>query len=159
MIDQTKLIGHTAGIVAAYVSRNVLTATELPKVLAQVHAVLAQLQEPPAPAVVEADALRPAISIRKSVSPERLFCLECGKSFQSIKRHLKADHQLSPEEYRQRWDLPSDYPMVTANYSAKRSRLAMDSGLGRQPRVKAAARKRRGSLPAGQPNQAALVLG
>jgi len=119
----------TAEIVAAFVSNNFLKMGELAAVIETVHAAVKRLQEgtEAAPAVIEAPA--PAVSIRKSVTPDYLICLDDGKQFRSLKRHL-ASLGLTPEQYRTKWGLPSTYPMVAQNYAAKRSELAKANGLG-----------------------------
>jgi predicted transcriptional regulator len=124
------LIDLSADIVCAYVSHNALSVTDLPSLIADVHAALVALQSGTVPEVVE--ELRPAVPVKKSISADYLVCLEDGKKFKSLKRHLRTHYNLSPEEYREKWGLPSDYPMVAPNYSATRSRLAKDNGLGRK---------------------------
>jgi predicted transcriptional regulator len=125
----TNLIEISADIVSAYVSKNALSAADLPKLLRDVHGVLKNLGTDVE--VEESVELHPAVSPKKSVTPDYVICLEDGKKFKSLKRHLHTHHGLSPDEYRQKWHLPADYPMVAPNYSATRSRLAMDNGLGR----------------------------
>ena len=124
------LIDLSADIVSAYVSHNALSVTDLPKLIADVHAALRNLHSPVAAEPVE--ELKPAVPVRKSVAPDFIICLEDGKKFKSLKRHLRTHYNLSPEEYREKWGLPADYPMVAPNYSATRSRLAKDNGLGRK---------------------------
>jgi predicted transcriptional regulator len=124
------LIDLSADIVCAYVSHNALSVTDLPKLIADVHAALRGLQSPVA--AVAAEQQKPAVAVRKSVAPDYIICLEDGKKFKSLKRHLRTHYNLSPEEYREKWGLPTDYPMVAPNYSATRSRLAKDNGLGRK---------------------------
>jgi predicted transcriptional regulator len=124
------LIDLSADIVCAYVSHNALSVADLPKLIADVHAALRGLKSP-APAVA-VEEQKPAVAVRKSVSPDYIICLEDGKKFKSLKRHLRTHYNLSPEEYREKWGLPPDYPMVAPNYSATRSRLAKDNGLGRK---------------------------
>ena len=129
-----------ADVVAAFVSNNPVPRGELPALIQTVHAALARLSgevENPAPKEVPRE---PAVSIRKSITPEYLICLEDGKLFKSLKRHLAA-HGLTPEQYRAKWKLPSDYPMVAANYTAARSAMAKAIGLG-QLGGKAGVRKR-----------------
>jgi predicted transcriptional regulator len=124
------MIELSAEIVCAYVSHNALSPTDLPKLIAEVHGALRGLQST---GIVEpVEELKPAVPIRKSVAPDYIICLEDGKKFKSLKRHLRTHYDLSPEEYREKWGLPSDYPMVAPNYSATRSRLAKDNGLGRK---------------------------
>jgi predicted transcriptional regulator len=124
------LVAITASIVAAYVSNNSITSTELPSLIADTHAALSRAAGR-APAVEREDN-RPKIAVKKSVMPDYIICLEDGKKFKSLKRHLRTHYNLSPEEYREKWGLPADYPMVAPNYSATRSKLAKDNGLGRK---------------------------
>jgi predicted transcriptional regulator len=118
-----------AELVAAYVSNNPLPKGDLPDLILAVHSSLAGLRSEPA--VPEVEAKVPAVPIRKSVTPDYLICLEDGKKFKSLRRHLRA-HGLTPEQYRQKWNLRSDYPMVASNYTAQRSALARKMGLGRK---------------------------
>ncbi|MFK8250776.1 MucR family transcriptional regulator [Ancylobacter terrae] len=120
----------TADVVAAFVGNNSVPATELPDLIAKVHAALAGLGNP-AP-VVEAETLKPAVPVKKSVTPDYIICLDDGKKFKSLKRHLRTQYNLTPDEYRAKWGLPSDYPMVAPNYAATRSNLAKKMGLGQQ---------------------------
>jgi predicted transcriptional regulator len=129
------LVDLSADIVCAYVSHNALSVTDLPKLIADVHTALRSLHTGGAADPVE--ELRPAVPVRKSISPDFLICLEDGKKFKSLKRHLRTHYNLSPEEYREKWGLPADYPMVAPNYSATRSRLAKDNGLGRKAPARA----------------------
>jgi len=124
------LIDLSADIVCAYVSHNALSVTDLPKLIADVHSALRGLHSSGTQEPVE--ELKPAVPVRKSVSPDFIICLEDGKKFKSLKRHLRTHYDLSPEEYRDKWGLPADYPMVAPSYSATRSRLAKDNGLGRK---------------------------
>ena len=124
------LIELSAEITSAYVSHNALSPTDLAKLIVDVHSTLKSLQSSEAPEPVE--ELKPAVPVRKSVAPDYIICLEDGKKFKSLKRHLRTHYNLSPEEYREKWGLPADYPMVAPNYSATRSRLAKDNGLGRK---------------------------
>lgn len=126
-IEDHPLTAITADIVAAYVANNSVPVLSLPELIGRVHAALhkaAGMAEP------EPEPLVPAVPVKKSVSPEAIVCLEDGKRFKSLKRHLRTNHGLSPEEYRARWGLPHDYPMVAPNYSAARSAMAKDLGLG-----------------------------
>jgi predicted transcriptional regulator len=124
------LTGLTADIVSAYVSHNALTSDKLPDLIGSVYGALnnasVQGAEPPK---VE---LNPAIAIKKSVTRDYIVCLEDGKKFKSLKRHLKTHYNMSPEVYREKWRLPHDYPMVAPNYAAARSDLAKNMGLGRR---------------------------
>ena len=124
------LIELSTEIVSAYVSHNALSVTDLPKLIADVHSALRGLSGGSVPEPVE--DLKPAVPVRKSVAPDYIICLEDGKKFKSLKRHLRTHYDLSPEDYREKWALPADYPMVAPNYSATRSRLAKDNGLGRK---------------------------
>jgi predicted transcriptional regulator len=138
--DET-LIEVTADVVAAYVSNNALAAGDLPNLLSAVYSALTGLRQP-APQVVEAEPLKPAVPVRKSVTPDFIVCLDDGQKFKSLKRHL-AQLGMTPQQYRTKWQLPSDYPMVAPNYSATRSALAKSRGLGKKaPVVKAAAAPR-----------------
>lgn len=131
MPDQTEsdFLELTAEIVCAYVSRNSISATDLPKLLADVHQALGALGAPePVP---EEQPLKPFVQVRKSITPDYLICLDDGKRLRSMKRHL-AQLGMTPDEYRTKWGLPQDYPMVAANYAAIRSQLAKSSGLGRK---------------------------
>jgi predicted transcriptional regulator len=123
-------VGLTADVVAAFVSNNSISATDLPGLIASVHAAITGLSAPaPAP---EAEKPVPAVPVKKSVTPDYLISLEDGKRYKSLKRHL-GGRGLTPAEYRTKWGLPSDYPMVAANYAAQRSALAKSMGLGRKP--------------------------
>ena len=126
------LIELSAEIVCAYVSHNALSPTDLPKLIAEVHVALNGLHSAEMPEPVE--ELKPAVPVRKSVAPDYIICLEDGKKFKSLKRHLRTHYDLSPEEYREKWSLPPDYPMVAPNYAAARSALAKKMGLGQQRR-------------------------
>lgn len=125
------LIDITADIVAAYVSKNSISSHELPNLIAQIHNTLVSLGT--VTAVAEPAARQePAVNPKKSVADEHITCLEDGKKFKSLKRHLMTHHGLSPEDYRAKWNLPADYPMVAPGYSKARSALAKEMGLGRK---------------------------
>tara|TARA_R110002020_G_scaffold87764_8_gene216080 strand:- start:5776 stop:6198 length:423 start_codon:yes stop_codon:yes gene_type:complete len=124
------LIELSTEIVSAYVSHNALSPSDLPKLIADVHGALRGLSTNEVALPVE--ELKPAVPVRKSVAPDYIICLEDGKKFKSLKRHLRTHYNLSPEEYREKWGLPADYPMVAPSYSATRSKLAKDNGLGRK---------------------------
>jgi predicted transcriptional regulator len=124
------LIELSTEIVSSYVSHNALSVTDLPKLISEVHSALRSLRTAGAPEPTE--ELKPAVPVKKSVAADYIICLEDGKKFKSLKRHLRTHYDLSPEEYREKWGLPADYPMVAPNYSATRSRLAKDNGLGRK---------------------------
>jgi predicted transcriptional regulator len=135
MSDDTSggtFIELTASIVSAYVSNNSVPASDLPALIDQVHAALARVvsgnrdgpSEPP----------KPVVPVKKSITPEYIVCLEDGKKFKSLKRHLRTQYNMTPEQYREKWGLAPDYPMVAPNYAAARSRLAKQMGLGQQRR-------------------------
>ncbi|MEO6388698.1 MAG: MucR family transcriptional regulator [Croceibacterium sp.] len=123
------LITLTSDIVAAHVSNNGVAVDELPQLIQNVYGALAGLGNA-APAEVK---LEPAVSIRSSIKPDHVVCLEDGKKMKMLKRHLMTDHGLTPAEYRARWGLPADYPMVAPEYAEKRRTLAVQIGLGRKP--------------------------
>ncbi len=120
-----------ADIVSAYVSNNSVPVADIPGLISSVHAALNSVVEP-VPAT--AQPLVPAVSIKKSLTPDYLICLEDGKKFKSLKRHLRTTYDMTPEQYRAKWGLPRDYPMVAPNYAAARSELAKTMGLGQQRR-------------------------
>jgi predicted transcriptional regulator len=124
-------IEFTAEIVAAYVSKNPLPKSDLLDLILAVHSSLAKLGSEPEPALPQARAKSPAVSLRRSVMPDYLICLEDGKRFRSLRRHLRL-HGLTPDQYRVKWKLPSDYPMVAPNLAAQRSALAKKIGLGQK---------------------------
>lgn len=126
------LIEATTEIVAAYVGRNALSASDVPDLIAKVHVALVGLNGATASAPAP-EPLKPAVPIKKSITPDFLICLEDGKQFKSLKRHLGTHFNLTPDEYRAKWGLPADYPMVAPNYSQTRSSLAKSNGLGRKP--------------------------
>jgi predicted transcriptional regulator len=125
---QPELVTITATIVAAYVSNNEIASTELPNLIAETHAALSRAAGRTAPP--EREESKPKIAVKKSVMPDFIICLEDGKKFKSLKRHLRTHYNLSPEEYREKWGLPPDYPMVAPNYANARSQLAKKMGLG-----------------------------
>lgn len=120
---------QTAEVVSAYVSNNPLPRGELPGLIAAVYGALASLSANP----VEEEKPEPAVNPRRSVKSDRVICLECGKGFKSLKRHIRTYHDLMPEDYRAKWNLSADYPMVAPEYAEKRSSLAKTMGLGRKP--------------------------
>jgi predicted transcriptional regulator len=134
MPDQTKahdLLSLTTDIVSAHVANNSVTLAELPGLIHSVYRTLANIG--PAPAAAP-DRPAPAVPLRKSVMPDYLICLEDGKRLKMLKRHLKTAYNMTPEQYRERWGLPADYPMVAPNYAKQRSRLAKEIGLGTRSR-------------------------
>lgn len=136
MADAVKsgFIDLTASIVSAYVGNNSTPASELPALIAQVHAALARVSGGQAePALLKP---KPAVPVKKSLTAEYIVCLEDGKKFKSLKRHLRTQYNMSPEQYRDKWDLPPDYPMVAPNYAVTRSQLAKSMGLGQKRKGK-----------------------
>lgn len=134
MADQAKtneLLALTTNIVAAHVANNSVALSDLPRLIREVHETLAHVgggaqREPERP--------NPAVPIRKSVMPDYIVCLEDGKKLKMLKRHLKTAYNMTPEEYRERWGLQADYPMVAPNYAKQRSKLAKQIGLGTRSR-------------------------
>ena len=139
MDDKSEIIEMTADIVAAYVGANTVPATDLPALIQSVHRALSGVAS--GGEVAEAAPREPAVPIKKSITPEYLVCLEDGRKFKSLKRHLRTKYNMSPEEYRAKWSLPKDYPMVAPNYAKARSDLAKQMGLGQGGRQ--APRKKR----------------
>ena len=137
MDEKSELLEMTADIVSAYVGNNTVSAETLPSLIANIHAALSQVTtgavEP------EPEPKEPAVPIRKSIAPDYLICLEDGRKFKSLKRHLRTKYDMSPEEYRTKWGLAKDYPMVAPNYAKARSDLAKQMGLGQGGRKPARA--------------------
>jgi predicted transcriptional regulator len=135
MTDSTangNFIKLTAEIVSAYVSNNTVPASDIPGLINQVHSALSRVSGKSGD--TPAEPLKPAISLKKSVTPEYIVCLEDGKKFKSLKRHLRTQYNMTPEQYREKWGLGADYPMVAPSYAAARSQLAKQMGLGQQRR-------------------------
>ena len=130
--EKDELVELTAEIVSAYVSNNTVVVTDLPALINNVFDALKKASSTGTQPAKE--ELRPAVPIKKSVTSEYIICLEDGKKFKSLKRHLRTHYDLSPEEYREKWGLPHDYPMVAPNYAAARSDLAKRMGLGQRRR-------------------------
>ncbi len=135
------LLQMAADIVSAYVVRNAVPATELPALIAQTHSSLAQLASGTVVPAVEPPK-EPAVPIKKSVTNDYIICLEDGKKFKSLKRHLSTAFKMTPQEYRSKWGLPPDYPMVAPDYAAVRSGLAKQAGLGQKAIETRAAKKK-----------------
>jgi predicted transcriptional regulator len=127
-IADEELLRMTADVVAAYVSNNALPTQQLAEIISTVYASLRSLD---ADSEVKNEPLRPAVAIRKSITPEYLVCLEDGKKLKMLKRHLRSTYGMTPDDYRAKWSLPADYPMVAPNYAAQRSAFAKKIGLGR----------------------------
>jgi len=147
-MPQLDTLEMAAEVLAAFVSNNPLPKSELPALIQTIHDALTRLSMGVENAAPKEEPKQPAVSIRKSITPEYLICLEDGKRFKSLKRHL-GTHGLTPDQYRMKWNLPADYPVVAPNYAATRSALAKAIGLG-QLGAKAGARKRRGPAQAVQ---------
>jgi len=122
----------TAEIVSAYVSNNPVPAADMAGLINQVHSALTRVSAGQTDA--QPEPLKPAVSVKKSITPDHIVCLEDGKKFKSLKRHLRTQYNMTPEQYRDKWGLPADYPMVAPNYAAARSQLAKQMGLGQQRR-------------------------
>ncbi|MDX8501931.1 MucR family transcriptional regulator [Mesorhizobium sp. VK4C] len=141
--DGAYLIELTAEIVSAYVSKNAVPVASLPELIGSINSSLSKIKQPAEP---EKPAQAPAVNPKRSVFPDYIICLDDGKKFKSLKRHLDVHYGLTPDEYREKWGLKPDYPMVAPNYAAQRSALAKSSGLGRKtaakPTRKAAARRK-----------------
>lgn len=134
MSEQTNtedLLAFTTEIVSSHVSNNTIPAAELPALIQSVYKALATVNTAVQPAQ---ERPQPVVSIKKSVFPDYIVCLEDGKKLKMLKRHLKTAYNMTPEEYRERWNLPADYPMVAPNYAERRSGLAKQIGLGTRPR-------------------------
>ena len=127
-----ELLEHTTRIVAAHVANNPIAVTDVPGLISTVHQALATLGPEEA-----APRPEPAVPIKQSVKPDYIVCLDDGKKLKMLKRHLRTAYNMTPDDYRKRWGLPSDYPMVAPNYAATRSKLAKKIGLGRKPGTKA----------------------
>lgn len=130
-INREELLALTTDIVSAYVSNNTLGTGEISGLIEQVFKTLSGVTADGGHA---ADRPQPAVPIKRSITPEYLICLEDGKKLKMLKRHLKTAYNMSPEDYRERWGLPADYPMVAPSYAEKRSQLAKDIGLGTKGR-------------------------
>jgi predicted transcriptional regulator len=126
----TDMIDQTASIVSAYASHNAVNATSLPDIIRQIHAALRSAKN----STVEPEKVElvPAVPVKKSVTADYIICLEDGKKFKSLKRHLRTHYDMSPEQYREKWSLSHEYPMVAPAYAAARSQLARDAGLGQK---------------------------
>lgn len=126
-----EILSLTTNIVAAHVSNNSVAVNDLPKLIREVYETLTQVEQG---GQVTSERPTPAVSVKKSVTPDYIICLEDGKKLKMLKRHLKTAYNMTPEEYRDKWGLPADYPMVAPNYAKQRSRLAKEIGLGTRAR-------------------------
>lgn len=129
-ISRQEILRMSSDIVAAYVSQNNVTSSQIPDIIQQVFIVLAGISNGKDDSAAKAG--KPAVAIRRSVTPDFIVCLEDGRKLKMLKRHLRTAYNLTPEEYRSRWNLPSDYPMVAPNYAKRRSEFAKKIGLGRK---------------------------
>ncbi len=137
MADTTKnndILALTTEIVSAHLSNNTVPAAEIPALIERIYKTLSGVGGDMSLSPVPSERPQPAVPIRKSVMPEYIVCLEDGKKLKMLKRHLKTAYKMTPEQYRERWGLPADYPMVAPNYAKTRSRLAKDIGLGTKGR-------------------------
>lgn len=140
MDEKPELIEMTAEIVAAYVENNTIGTSDLPGLIQSVHRALASVSS--GADAAEAAPKEPAVPVRRSITPDYLVCLEDGRKFKSLKRHLRTKYNMSPEDYRSKWGLAKDYPMVAPNYAKARSELAKQMGLGQGGRQAARAKRR-----------------
>ncbi len=129
------LVELATQIVAAYVSKNTVEQADLPRLIMEVHRALEKAAGGTQPGAPIAPEAKPAVNARRSITPDYLICLEDGKKFKSLKRHLRTHFNLTPEQYREKWGLPSDYPMVAPNYATSRSKLAKNMGLGHKRKM------------------------
>lgn len=141
-IEREDMLRMAVDIVAAYLSNNQVATSQIPEVIHSVFGALADLDD--APVEVKTEAQRPAVAIRKSVMPDYIVCLEDGKKLKMLKRHLQTTYNMSPDEYRAKWGLPSEYPMVAPSYAKQRSEFAKRIGLGRKPGESATGRRAKG---------------
>ena len=137
-IATSNYIELAADIVSAYVSNNSVPSGDLPTLINDIHSALLRVGGGTVEAPAEAP--KPAVPVKKSVTPDYIVCLEDGKKFKSLKRHLRTQYSMTPEQYREKWGLPADYPMVAPNYAKARSELAKEMGLGQQRRKRRSAR-------------------
>ena len=128
MAERPELLGLATEIVSAHVRNNAVAADELPGLIQQVFNALATVEQ----VIAAPPKAEPAVPVKKSVLADHIVCLDCGKHFSVLRRHLMTDHKMTPEQYRQRWDLPSSYPLVAPDYAKTRSSLAKKIGLGRK---------------------------
>ena len=149
---KNKIISLTAQIVSAHVAANDISVGQLPGLIRDVYQALATIGQ------ASADPIKtePAVAVKNSVFVDHIVCLECGASLKMLKRHLASDHQMTPEEYRAKWNLPASYPMVAAEYAATRSQIAKDTGLGRKVKRRPRRRSRQKKNWAGRKVEAPL---
>lgn len=128
--NRDDMLRMAVDVVAAYVSKNSMPGAQIPDLIQTVYSALTALSRPEP---VAAEALKPAVPVKKSVTPDYIVCLEDGKKLKMLKRHLRTNYNMTPDEYRAKWGLPPDYPMVAPNYAQQRSAFAKKIGLGRKP--------------------------
>ena len=131
--NEGSYIQLTANIVSAYVSNNTVSSAEIPALISQIYSALMRVSNG-SHVATPAEPLKPAVPIKRSITAEHIVCLEDGKKFKSLKRHLRTQYNMTPDQYRAKWNLAPDYPMVAPNYAAARSQLAKQMGLGQQRR-------------------------
>ena len=154
MDEKSEIIEMTADIVSAYVGNNIVGAADLPNLIQSVHRALAGVST--GAEVVETAPKEPAVPLKRSITPGFLICLEDGRKFKSLKRHLRTKYNMSPEDYRAKWGLPKDYPMVAPAYADARSKLAKQMGLGqggRKPATKVVKAVAKTPAPRGRPRK------
>ncbi len=134
-VNRQELVELTADIVSAYVTNNTVVRQDVPMLISEVHDALVKAAQNRT--IDKVEELKPAVPIKKSISNDFLICLEDGKKFRSLKRHLMSHYNLTPEEYREKWNLPRDYPMVAPGYAKQRSELAKSMGLGQRKAARA----------------------
>jgi predicted transcriptional regulator len=132
-LGDTSYIHLTAQIVSAYVSNNTVSSSDIPALISQVYSTLMRVSNG-GQVATSAEPAKPAVPVKRSITAEYIVCLEDGKKFKSLKRHLRTQYDMTPDQYRAKWSLPPDYPMVAPNYAAARSQLAKQMGLGQQRR-------------------------
>jgi predicted transcriptional regulator len=130
--ESSSFIELTANIVSAYVSNNPVPTADIPALIGQIHSALQRISG--GQAAAPAEPQKPAVPVKRSINPDHIVCLEDGLKFKSLKRHLRTRYNMTPDQYREKWALPPDYPMVAPNYAAARSQLARQMGLGQQRR-------------------------
>jgi predicted transcriptional regulator len=130
--ESSSFIELTANIVSAYVSNNPVPTADIPALIGQIHSALQRISG--GQAAAPAEPQKPAVPLKRSINPDHIVCLEDGLKFKSLKRHLRTRYNMTPDQYREKWALPPDYPMVAPNYAAARSQLARQMGLGQQRR-------------------------
>ena len=142
-----EILRLVAQVVAAYVGRNAIAAAEVPALIQTVYSALAATSSSEPAPIAAPEAPKPAVPVKKSVTPDYIVCLEDGKKLKMLKRHLRSTYGLTPEDYRAKWGLPADYPMVAPNYAAQRSQFAKQIGLGKQTTVRRGGRRKKVTTP------------